>query len=127
MDNYVQCYEKKLRKVFEEEENKDEGEKDQSLKETMYYINKFFDQGGYEFLKELETSLDCAGLCYTPLFYLTKDVRLGQPTIDCASATVDAITNNKGASIVFLVTGLVLLLSIYGAILLCKRVDPKDE
>lgn len=60
-----------------------------------------------------------------PLFYLTRDVRLGQPKIDCVTATIDAVTDNQNASIVFLITGLVMLLSVSGAFILCNRTDPE--
>ena len=60
----------------------------------MELVDKFFNQGGFDFLTDLENRYDCASLCETPLFYLTKDVSLGPPPIDCVTATVDVMTDN---------------------------------
>jgi hypothetical protein len=62
--------------------------------ETMKFVDKFFNQGGYEFMKDLEERYNCASLCEVPLFYLTKDVRLGQPTKDCVTATIEYVTDS---------------------------------
>jgi len=32
------------------------------------------EDGGFDFFKAIEEEFDCAGICYAPLFYLTKDV-----------------------------------------------------
>jgi hypothetical protein len=94
MNTYRECYEKALKPMFDDEANKPESQKDPELAETMLFVDKFFNQGGYDFLTDLENTYECASLCETPLFYLTKDVRLGKPQIDCVTATVDAMTDN---------------------------------
>ena len=61
---------------------------DAELKETMQYVDEFFEKGGYDFLAGLENRYDCASLCSVPLFYLTKDVDNGPPQTDCFTAAV---------------------------------------
>lgn len=79
----------------------------------------FVKNGGVEFLASLEDSFDCAGLCYTPLFYLKKNIAVGRPTIDCARAAVDKFGNNTGAGLIAIVTGFVFFSGFLGSIPLC--------
>ena len=41
------------------------------------------DDSAWDFFKMLEDEYDCSGLCYEPLFYLTKDISLGKPPKEC--------------------------------------------
>jgi hypothetical protein len=75
--------------LFEEESKKSSGEKDPQLSQTMEMVDKFFDKGGYKFLSDLEEKFNCASICSTPLFYITKDVKEGPPTNDCVTAAMD--------------------------------------
>jgi hypothetical protein len=79
----------------------------------------FVKNGGVEFLASLEDAFDCAGLCYTPLFYLKKSIAVGRPTIDCARAAVDKFGNNSGAGIIAIFTGFVFFSGFLGSIPLC--------
>ena len=93
----------------------------------MEYEKQFFDAGGYEFLLALETRYNCGSICLAPLFYLTKDVEDGPPSIDCFSAAVDDITDNTQAAVIFAITGVILLLAIFGAFPLCSKESTFEE
>lgn len=80
----------------------------------------FMTNGGVQFLGSLEDSFDCAGLCYTPLFYLKKSIALGKPTEDCARAVVNKIGSNTAVGGITIVTGLVFFTAFLGSIPLCR-------
>ena len=80
----------------------------------------FVKNGGVQFLGSLEDAFDCAGLCYTPLFYLKKNIAVGRPTQDCARAAVAKFGSNTGAGIAAVVTGLVFFTAFLGSIPLCN-------
>ena len=50
VNTYGECYNNVLKPMYEKENNKTESEKDSQLQETMKLVDKFFNQGGYEFL-----------------------------------------------------------------------------
>jgi len=80
----------------------------------------FFVKGGFEFLESFEKQYDCAGLCYTPLFYLTKPLSVGPPKTSCDQAFLASVTGNTAVGAVALVTGLILLSVFVGSIPLCS-------
>ena len=106
---------------------KPEGEKDPQLAKTMPLVDMFFQKGGYELLAEFVNKYDCASLCSTPLFYLTKDVKMGPPQTDCISASLKAVSEQKGPSAVWLITGLLLLISVAGGFVLCSKSKEEDK
>ena len=95
------------------------------MAETMKFVDDFFDKGGYEFLSMLERKYNCASMCHVPLFWLTKDVSEGPPTQECVSASIDSLSDQIGFTIAFSVSGLLLLLAVFGAVPLCS--DYSDE
>jgi len=127
VNTYKDCYNNHLKQIFEEESKKPEEDQDPQLEETMKLVDKFFNQGGFEFLQELESRYECASMCQTPLFYITRNVSVGPPYQDCAHAAIDEMTDNQGAAIVFIVTAVILLSSVYGAFLLCNRTEKEPE
>jgi hypothetical protein len=80
----------------------------------------FFLNGGFQFLKSFEKQYDCAGLCYTPLFYLTKPLSVGPPTTSCDAAFIASVAGNTGVGAIALVTGFILLSVMVGSIPLCS-------
>jgi hypothetical protein len=46
-------------------------------------------KGGLEFLKETEKTLDCAGACVVPMFFINKPFTDGAPERDCVNAVID--------------------------------------
>lgn len=107
-----------MKPIFEAE--KESSIKDPNLEQTMKFVDKFFDKGGYEFLGALEEKYSCASLCTVPLFYLKKDVVDGPPSVDCATATIDALSDNMTIAILFGITGLLSLIAAAGAFPLCS-------
>lgn len=81
----------------------------------------FFVNGGFQFLKSFEKQYDCAGLCYTPLFYLTKPLSVGPPTTSCDAAFIAAVAGNTAVGAIALVTGFILLSVMLGSIPLCSN------
>lgn len=51
----------------------------------------FTDEDGWSFLEELEREYNCAGICYTPLWYMTKNIKEGPPTQECLSPLFDDV------------------------------------
>lgn len=51
----------------------------------------FSDEDGWSFLEELEREYNCAGICYTPLWYMTKNIREGPPTQECLTLLFDDV------------------------------------
>lgn len=84
-------------------------------------VDKFFNKGGYKFLSDLEEKFNCASVCSTPLFYITKDVKEGPPTNDCVTAAMEELMQNQNAVIICAATGILLLISISGAFVLCSK------
>lgn len=41
--------------------------------------DSFEDDEAWDFLEKLEDDYSCAGLCYPPLWYLTKSISVGPP------------------------------------------------
>lgn len=83
-------------------------------------MDKFFDEGGYEFLGQLEEKYSCASMCSKPLFYLKKDVKDGPPTTDCVTAAIDDLTDNTAIAIIFVITGLLCLIAAAATFPLCS-------
>lgn len=83
-------------------------------------FSDFVKNGGVQFLGSLEDAFDCAGLCYTPLFYMKKSIAVGPPKQDCARAAVAKFGNNSGAGAIAIVTGLVFFTAFLGSIPLCR-------
>ena len=52
--------------------------------------DKFFKNGGYNFLIDLEFNFeDCGSICNKPLFYITRDISKGLPKKDCLEAAIE--------------------------------------
>lgn len=90
-------------------------------------VNDFFDKGGEKFISALESEFECGSLCKTPLFYLTKNADQGAVTQDCVTATVNKLTDNKGAAAVAGLTGVLLWISAIGAFPLMTGLSQKPE
>ena len=60
-----------------------------------HYHNFFKKNGGYDFLVSMELKYEnCAGLCQTPLFYLTKSIDKGMPANECLRPALDDAVKN---------------------------------
>lgn len=71
-------------------------------------------------MKDLETKYKCAGVCYKPLFYLTKPLTEGAPEAECVETFIKEYAGATGVGIVAIVTGLTLLFASFGSIPLCS-------
>jgi len=77
-------------------------------------------------LNDIETEFECSGVCYTPLFYLTKPVSDGPATKSCDEAIVDKLSGNYAGAAVAIVTAIALLVAFIGSFPLCMGFN-KDE
>lgn len=124
---YKQCYEEGLKPKFDAEKEKPEGQKDEQLATTMAMVETFFDKGGFELLADLEEKYECASICSAPLFYLSKDVKVGPPTKDCLTAALDDIGSQMGPAIVCALAGILLLISVAGGLILCSKTEGEKD
>ena len=104
IDSYQDCYE-----TVRQNYNSDN---------AMY--DEFFNNGGFTFLEKLEEKFDCAGICYSPLFYLTKDTSNSPVAQECVGAFLDSVKATEGAGAVAIITGITLFAASLGAIPLCS-------
>ena len=54
-------------------------------------VKDFYDGGVHKFLVDMEKRYEeheCSGICKKNLFYLTQDISLGMPKIECVEAAV---------------------------------------
>ena len=81
---------------------------------------EFVTNGGFDFLEAMEAEFDCAGICYSPLFYMTKDVSNVPVSMGCVEAFLERAKSTAGVGVVGVITGLILWLAACGAIPLCS-------
>jgi len=91
--------------------------------------SKEFTKGGWKFLSDLEKTANCAGLCETPLFFLTKDISSGPPTQDCIAAFTKAYGGNMLLGAVAFITAITLICVGICALPLCTdyNKDTQEE
>jgi putative intracellular protease/amidase len=90
-------------------------------------LKNFFNEGGFELFNELEKELECASVCTAPLFYITQDLSKGKPTVDCAKATLDEVTNQPVVGAVSLISAVVLLIAFFGSLTLCTGLSNNEK
>jgi hypothetical protein len=89
---------------------------------------KFLSEGGLDFLELIETEFDCASMCKTPLFYMTRSIEDGMPEQDCLSGTLKGMgKKGRPAAIVALITALLLFIAMVGAFPLCTGFKKQDD
>jgi len=69
-------------------------------------------------LEQFEASLDCASLCKTPLFYMSRTVNDGPVTQDCFDPLVEKF-DQPLVSVISLLTGLICLAAMIMSFPLC--------
>ena len=47
------------------------------------------------FLNDVESLYNCAGMCYTPMFFLTKDIKNGRPEKECIREIFEDVYSNS--------------------------------
>lgn len=75
---------------------------------------EFLTKGGYSFISSFEKQFKCAGVCFTPLFYLTRPLSDGIPTTSCDSAFLASVSGQVGPAIVAFLTAIIML-TLFGA------------
>jgi hypothetical protein len=56
--------------------------------DSALYWADFNRQEAWELFTEWEREYDCAGICYTPLFFLTKSISDGLPKKECVREVI---------------------------------------
>lgn len=97
------------------------------MQKTMKMADAFFENGGYEFLSDIESTYDCASMCEVPLFWITKDVSEGPATKECVATAIDVVTNQPGISAVLSISALLLFLTMFGSLTLCSGLSKEEE
>lgn len=88
---------------------------------------QFLTNGGYQFITSFEAQFKCAGVCFTPLFYLTKPLSDGVPTKSCDNAFLESVSGSIGPAIVSFLTAIIML-SLFGASFpLCTGQSDKND
>ena len=59
--------------------------------EELEVWQSFSSQEGWDVLATLEDEYECAGVCYSPLFYMTKEISYGQPQRECLRPLFDDV------------------------------------
>lgn len=88
---------------------------------------EFLSKGGFTFIQSFEKQFKCAGVCFTPLFYLSRPLSDGIPTKSCDTAFLESVSGQIGPAIVSFLTAIIML-SLFGASFTqCSDVsDPND-
>ena len=92
-------------------------------------FEKFFDEGGFAFMKQLERDFSCAGMCRAPLFFIDRDITLknGLPTKSCDEQILSKLNGSAHTvGYIALSTGIVALTGFVGSFPLCTP-DNEDE
>ena len=92
----------------------------------------FFEYGGYDLFRDLEDKYDCAGVCYKPLFYLSKPIIQGRVERECVEVALEEINNQPLVGYISLGTAALILLALIGSCSLCSglkenEVQPGEE
>lgn len=88
---------------------------------------KEFNKGGWKFLAELEKKGNCAGICETPLFFLTRDLSAGPPTQDCVQSFVASYGGNMLLGATAFITAITLICVAICALPLCTGYNKSSE
>ena len=55
------------------------------------YYKDFDTDEAWAFFSSVEEDYNCAGMCYTPLFFLSKDISAGRPEKECIRELIDDV------------------------------------
>lgn len=83
---------------------------------------KLFKLAGSDDLKfwtDIEKKYNCAGFCYTPMFYMTRPITDGPPAKACDTALFTEGSKHPGSGAVALLSGFVLLTLFGASLTLC--------
>lgn len=110
VSNYLECY----------ETIKDNAPAEGSEDEENWI--EFVQNGGFDFLAAIEEEFDCAGMCYAPLFYLTKDLTPENVPVrqGCVEAFVERAKGTEFAGAIGIAVGVLLWVAGIGAVPLCS-------
>ena len=83
--SYSQCFDSML-------ENQGFKQYIEAQSESMAAFWEDFDsKSTWEFFRDVEEKYGCSGVCYKPLFFLTKDIAEGQPPNECVKEIIDDV------------------------------------
>jgi len=120
VSTFIQCYNEKLKEKIESEESSN------ANSDYVKNAKDFFEKGGYQMLRKFEETYDCAGICYKPLFYISKDVSEGSVKRTCEDAIVEEYTGNIGTAVFAALCALTLLIAVLGSCTLLSGYDEDD-
>jgi hypothetical protein len=109
-DNFSDCYNVKLKVLYAE------GDGNQ----------KEFSDQGFNFFSQLETDMDCSGMCWTPLFGISRNISAGPVEEECMTRVIETLSTTIAPAVVCIVTFFILFMAALCSIPLCSGFD-KDE
>jgi hypothetical protein len=118
--SYKECYNKVIKNL---KESNNKVKNNRYMKQAMKQFNK----GGWAFLSDLEKSAKCAGVCATPLFYLTRPLKEGPPTMDCVARFTEKFSNNMALAAVAFLTSLTLICGGICGLALCSDYNKPED
>ena len=129
---WIECYDKTISKATgasncPQNPTEDDYASGCEIDATSSEFKEFVKKGGVKFLQDFEKKFKCAGLCKTPLFYLSKPLSDGKPTRDCVTAFQEEYGSSTIVGVVALFTGIILLMASFGAIPLCTDYNKLEE
>lgn len=96
-------------------------------KQFLITIRKFITGNGFDVLAELEEKYDCSGVCEVPLFGITRNIKEGRPTQECAAGIYHAMKGSYKAEAAFsIICSLVLWCAMTAAIMIWQGPDDED-
>jgi len=113
--DFMTCYEEVIAPLTLEEDS-----------DYAEAAEQFFENGGAEFVEQFESSLDCASICETPLFYLSVSISEGPPTQDCMTPIMENL-DQPIAGGVALFTGIICLMAFCASFGLCCGFSGKKD
>ena len=59
--------------------------------EMTEYWEDFDTEDAWTFFTSVEEDYDCAGMCYVPMFYMTKNIQAGRPERECIRVLIEDV------------------------------------
>lgn len=74
-----------------------------------------------------QNGINCASLCYQPLFYLSRNISQGSPSSECLSATLSNYKNSYGVGVIAIIAAFLLLSGGIAGVPLCTNCENRKR
>jgi len=76
---------------------------------------------------DFEDAFDCSGVCWTPLFGISRNIADGPPDVECVGALIDTLDSLMGPAIICLITAFIMMCACCASIPLCTGYNPDED